>query len=289
MNKIKSLFISVYPMLAMSISIYGIYMLWTLGMNFFWLGAVLINLPIMLFISRVMLFKDLPRTSARFPLITLIAIIGVTLVIYASLQATTDKFTVMERTALILSLVSFGMYLLYNFWYSTLGRGSSIDVQVNQQLPSFSLTDVTGNTINSDDLLGTPVVYIFYRGNWCPLCMAQIKEVASNYRELAALGASIVLISPQPEKKTRNLAAKFDVPFDFYTDMNGAAAKFLGIFMKNGTPAGLGLLGYDTDTVYPTVIITNKAGVIVYSDFTDNYRVRPEPKEFIEILKANVA
>ena len=211
------------------------------------------------------------------------------MVMYASLHAANDGFVAMERTALILSLVSFGMYLLYNFWYSTLSRGSGCNVEVNQQLPSFKLADIDGNTINSDDLLGTPVVYIFYRGNWCPLCMAQIKEVASNYRDLAALGASIVLISPQPEKNTRNLAARFDVPFNFYTDKSGAAAKSLGIYMKNGTPAGLGFLGYDTDTVYPTVIITDKAGVVVYSDLTDNYRVRPEPKEFIEILKANVS
>jgi hypothetical protein len=35
------------------------------------------------------------------------------------------------------------------------------------------------------------------------------------------------------------------------------------------------------------VIITDKEGKIIYSDFTTNYRVRPEPDEFIKVLQAN--
>ncbi len=111
--------------------------------------------------------------------------------------------------------------------------------------------------------------------------MAQIKEIATRYRELSALGAKIILIAPQPEQKTRSLADKFDVPFIFMTDIDNRAAQALGIEMKNGLPAGMEMLGYDKDTVYPTVIITDTDGRIIYSDFTNNYRIRPEPDEFI--------
>jgi len=36
----------------------------------------------------------------------------------------------------------------------------------------------------------------------------------------------------------------------------------------------------------PTVIITDEDGKFLFSDETDNYRVRPEPELFLEILRA---
>ncbi len=47
---------------------------------------------------------------------------------------------------------------------------------------------------------------------------------------------------------------------------------------------GLQTLGYNKDTVIPTVIITDKDGKLIYVDLTDNYRVRPEPEIFIKII-----
>lgn len=289
MNKMKSMFIGMYPMLAMGISMYGIYQLAIAGMSYIWLGAVLVNLPVMMFISRVMMFKDMARTTAHFPVITLAAIVGVVMAIYGGTQIGIEKLAGADQAGFILSIVTFGLFLMYNFWYSSLGRGVHGLLLKNKPLPSFSLTDTSGKTVNSGDFKGSPSIFIFFRGNWCPLCMAQVKEVAANYRELSASGAKIALISPQPEKNTQALAAKFDVPFSFLTDVDGRAAKALGINMKNGLPAGMEMFGYDKDTVYPTVIIADAKGKIIYSDFTNNYRVRPEPQEFIKVLNGSMA
>lgn len=48
---------------------------------------------------------------------------------------------------------------------------------------------------------------------------------------------------------------------------------------------GMQMLGYDSDTVLPTVIITDKDGRIVWTHETDNYRVRPEPDTYLEVLR----
>ncbi|PCI61246.1 MAG: alkyl hydroperoxide reductase, partial [Gammaproteobacteria bacterium] len=271
---------------AMGISVYAIYQLSITTMNIIWLGALMINLPIMLFISRVMMFKDMPRTSAHFPLITLLAVLGVILAFYnAYFKIGLEQLTSMDQIGYLLSVISFAMYLMYNFWYSSLGRGLHPLLEKNKILPPFNVTDIHGKLVNSTDFKGSPVVFLFFRGNWCPLCMAQIKEIAISYQELTASGAKVVLISPQPEKNTQALAAKFNVPLNFMTDIDNRAAKTLGIYMQNGLPAGMEMFGYDKDTVYPTVIITDKQGKIIYSDFTDNYRVRPEPQDFIDVLK----
>ena len=47
------------------------------------------------------------------------------------------------------------------------------------------------------------------------------------------------------------------------------------------------ILGYDSETVLPTVIITNTEGQILWAHETDNYRIRPEPDVFLEVLREN--
>ena len=128
-------------------------------------------------------------------------------------------------------------------------------------------------------------VYMFYRGNWCPLCMAQIGEIAAQYKALCNGGVNVALISPQPHRYTVDLAAKHEVYFDFLTDKGNRSARALGIVSRFGTPMGFQLLGYASETVLPTVIITDKDGVVQWTDETDNYRVRPEPDTFITVMR----
>ena len=126
---------------------------------------------------------------------------------------------------------------------------------------------------------------LFFRGNWCPLCMAQIREIAAQYREIEALGARVLLISPQPQAHTRQLAQKFDVNFLFLQDPHNQVARQLGILSEFGIPTGLEVMGYETEAPMPTVIITDATGTVVWVDETDNYRVRPEPGQFLKVLR----
>ena len=61
-------------------------------------------------------------------------------------------------------------------------------------------------------------------------------------------------------------------------------AKQLDIFHENGLPTGFQALGYNSDVIMPTVIITDKNNNIIFTDLTDNYRVRPEPNTFLKII-----
>lgn len=291
MNKIKSLFIGIFPMFAMGVSFYGVYYLLSSGMNYIWLGAVLTTMPIILFISRVMLFRNLARTTSHFPLLTSIAHTGLLISLYGYSESIYSPTEIAESNyfnnlSFSLACIGYVSYMLYNFWYSSLGRDLNPILQIGKTLPKFELSNIQGDLVDSESFKGSPTIFMFFRGNWCPLCMAQIKEISAKYREISSLGAKVVLCAPQPEKNTQSLADKFDVPFLFMTDTHGRAARELDIEMKNGLPAGMELLGYDKDTVYPTVIITDKQGRIIYSDLTNNYRVRPEPDDFIKVLNS---
>ena len=101
---------------------------------------------------------------------------------------------------------------------------------------------------------------------------------------LADRGVEVFLVSPQPEANTAALAAKCDAPMRFMTDRGNRAAAALGIVEKAGVPAGMQMLGYDSDVPRPTVFITAKDGTILYCDLSENYRVRPEPAQYFEVL-----
>lgn len=177
-------------------------------------------------------------------------------------------------------------WFTYLRWYSVFSHRNAEALKTGNILPDFRLESLDGHVVSSESFKAKPHLLLFYRGNWCPFCTAQIKELANAYQRLEKLGLSIVLISPQSIRKNQSLADRIEAPMTFLRDRNNLAARQLGILHEWGTPMGLQLLGYQSDTVMPTIVLTNALGEIVFTDQTDNYRVRPEPEVFEALLKA---
>ena len=279
MNKAKSLYISLYTSLLFLGLFLSVKALLTQAFDLTWLGAVIALVPAAYMFSTLMTFR-VARTSPDLPF-----------QIYAALTGgviSSIGFLLFDGSAVAFFFsVGVGVigFLLYDFWYSRFTRPPNQALQLGKRLPDFELKDSKLGIVKSASFIGKPTLMIFFRGNWCPLCMAQIKEVAAQYKEIAAKGVEVALVSPQPEANTQKLAAKFDVPYRFLTDEGSKVARQLEIVNPYGTPAGLGLMGYESETVMPTVLLTNAAGELVYIDMTENYRVRPEPNQFLRIIE----
>lgn len=247
-----------------------------------WLGVLLTSLPITATIGWLMLFQTHARTSAHFMGMNIAGAVGL------GLSAAEWYLHQAPLFAFLVAALCWLGFLQYSYWYSTFGGRIASDVlAIGSPLPPFSLKTSMGVTLASTELTRQPAILIFHRGNWCPLCMAQIKELVARYKEIEALGVRVAFISPQPQGHTAKLAAKHQVNFDFLSDEGNAAARTLGIDDANGLPLGMQIFGYDSDTVMPTVLITNARGVLVWKHETDNYRVRPEPDTYLEVLQAN--
>ncbi|MEM7368690.1 MAG: peroxiredoxin family protein [Bacteroidota bacterium] len=177
-------------------------------------------------------------------------------------------------------------WFLYNYAYSLYPVRSQL-LKVGDHIPLMTFENTHGNVVHSEMFLGSPSVFLFYRGNWCPLCMLQIEEIAAKYKDIESLGAKVILISPQPHHYSKELAEKFNLGFHFLVDVENKVAKQLGIFHHNGLPLGLQTQGYKNDTVMPTLLITDETGRILFADLTDNYRIRPEPSTILQVLKGN--
>ena len=269
---LKSLFITGYPILC----ILGLALAWDqFAHQYLWagLGLLLISMTMPLFLTKLFLTFT-PRTTKSLTRYTLQVVVGTLLLSFALI---TGRGEMIGAYGLLLTIGWF----LYIHWYSSFNVETPKLLEKGQRLPRLLFEKEDGSVVDSESFKGYKSILMFYRGNWCPLCMAQIKEIADTYKTLKDKGIETILISPQPHSQTRKLAKKHNVDFQFLVDKDNAVAEQLNINVKKGLPTGMQLLGYDSDTVLPTVILINEHSVILHSDITENYRVRPEPDELM--------
>ncbi|MDH5414986.1 MAG: redoxin domain-containing protein, partial [Flavobacteriaceae bacterium] len=228
------------------------------GFTFYHFGLLLASLVPLFFFTSLYLFS-IPRTSKT--------LLPITLIIFLALIPifTYQYSSVLE---LVIGILLFLGWILYLYWYSQFDK-RKINLSLKTPLPAYILQSVDNQSITPAFFYGNPVLYLFYRGNWCPLCMAQIKEIATQYKTLSQSGVQIVLISSQSQSHIQSLANKYSLPFYFLRDTGGEYAKKLNIWQKKGTPFGFEIMGYQADTVFPTLIITDAKGLVQFIHETD--------------------
>ncbi len=274
MSGLKSLYVSTYITAAVVGFALAVGMTARAGLGSPWLGAMLAcGAPLAFFASVYAL--PTARTSPHLHPVLAAGVAGTLLSLV--------RAGAVAAPTLLAGAVGIVGTLVYVHWYSRFGAPANGVLREGATLPPLAFVE-HGREIASAALVTTPALWIFYRGNWCPLCVAQVREIAAQYRELARRGVEVFLVSPQPEANTAALAAKCDAPMRFLTDRDNRAAALLGIRERFGVPAGMQASGYDSDAPRPTVFITAAGGRVLYCDLTDNYRVRPEPAQFFAVL-----
>src|SRR6185437_8226459 len=68
-------------------------------------------------------------------------------------------------------------------------------VAVGAIAPDFVSTDPDGHQFRLSEHTGSPVLLKFYRGYWCPYCVAELAQLDSVSKDFAALGVKLVAIS----------------------------------------------------------------------------------------------
>jgi peroxiredoxin len=155
-------------------------------------------------------------------------------------------------------------------------------------LPDFVAVDEQGNVVRSTDLQGNPAVMIFVRGNWCPFCDRQVKNLTSYYKQIVDLGAKIIFVTPKPLETTRRVAEFFEVEFDFWLDESLAATRQLGLLFEAAVPDDY-RQEYGEDSVWPTSLVIDAAGVIRYVALSKHIIDRPNPKTLLRELQQAIA
>ena len=169
-------------------------------------------------------------------------------------------------------------------------------LNVGSKMPSFTLSDANGKSINSADLLKQGnLVVVFYRGAWCPYCNLYLKKLQENLSQITAQGANIVAISVENPEKSLTVAEKNKVSFEVLSDPKLETARKFGIVYQLAPETNEKYKGYGIDLVkqngtekpdlpLSATYIVNRKGEIVYAFLEPDYKVRAEPSVIIETL-----
>lgn len=171
------------------------------------------------------------------------------------------------------------------YWIRIRGLRRTPDtLRPGSSLPDFEACNESGEPLKSADLRGSPVVILFVRGNWCPFCSAQVRNLTGYYRDIVDLGARLILLTPKPLETTRRVAEFFEVDFEFWLDDSLAVTRQLGLLHESGVPRSYNR-EYGRDTVWPTALVVDPDGIIRFTELSKHISDRPDPALLLRELK----
>lgn len=261
-------------------------MFWYSNYDPIWLGAFFATFPMPFFLMVLSQVFSIARTSKKLPVLQVINLAAVASAGYLLFSRGGPSATT-EVVALGIALFGAITMQWYIHIFSNYGRKKSAAIVRGQALPELPLQRLDETHTTSADFAGEKTLLVFFRANWCPFCMNQLKEVHAQADRLAQAGVKVKFISNQGIENSTKLAEKMDLPahFEIFQDNDLRAAKMLGIEDIGGAPSGMP--GYPVDTVMATVIALDETGRVLFGDETDNYRVRPHPDTFLHVFEGD--
>jgi thioredoxin-dependent peroxiredoxin len=127
------------------------------------------------------------------------------------------------------------------------------EAKEGQPAPEFALPGTGGKTYRLADYRGRWLVLAFYPGDFTTVCTKQFCSYRDRDRELAALDAVVLGISPQSVDSHERFIAKHDLNVPLLADENKEMARAYKV---------LGPGGY----VRRAIIIVDPEGVVRYRD-----------------------
>lgn len=190
---------------------------------------------------------------------------------------------------LFLLLFSFSSYILIFAQQKTEG------LAVNTKAPSFIAKDQNGRNISLTSLRKQgPVVVLFYRGNWCPYCNKQLKELQDSLLYITSKGASVVAITPEAIEGVDETIKKTGASFPIIYDKGVKISKAYHVSYEVDTATvNMYKTNWNVDFLkinkqkekaylpVPAVYIIDRSGTITYRFFESDYTKRPSVQELI--------
>jgi peroxiredoxin Q/BCP len=105
-------------------------------------------------------------------------------------------------------------------------------IETGQPAPDFELPDQDGRAVKLSDFEGTPVVVYFYPKAETPGCTTQACGVRDHQAGYAAVGATVLGISPDPVDKVKDFHERQALNFRLLADEDHAVAEAYGVWAE---------------------------------------------------------
>lgn len=169
-------------------------------------------------------------------------------------------------------------------------------LNVNDKAPEFSATDQKGEKIKlKKQLKKGSVVLVFYRGQWCPYCNKQLKQLEDSISFIKEKGASVIAITPELPENISKTIGKTNASYSILYDDGLNIMKAYKVAFQVDDKTVEKYKGYGIDfskangvnganLPVPAVYIVNKNGKIIYRFFDVNYTKRSSVKDILDHL-----
>jgi len=141
-----------------------------------------------------------------------------------------------------------------------------------------------------------PVIIIFYRGYWCPVCNKYLKNLVDSVPILEEAGAKLIAISPNLPENVQKTQEKYESTLHFALDTSGALMqafkvqfavtssyqKKIKTFLSTDIAEANGQ--EDAYLPVPATFIINRQGIVVWRHFDLDYHQRASPTQMYQHL-----
>lgn len=172
-------------------------------------------------------------------------------------------------------------------------------LRIGEIAPDFTAKDTNGNEINlRTEYEKYPVVLIFYRGEWCPVCNKYLSNFQDSLSFIEQKGARVFAISPETVNNAEKTISKTQATFDVIPDIDEKIMSNYNVLFNvtDGYNRKIKILlntniaknnGQDDARLpIPATYIINSEGIIVYRQFDLNYKRRSSVRDIIKNIPA---
>lgn len=200
-----------------------------------------------------------------------------------------------KLTTIMLSILSIGFSCKAQDNLKTVNDAKGLEV--GHVVENFTAIDVNNNPVSLEKTLEKgPVVLIFIRGQWCPVCNRHMNTIQDSLKYIQEKGAQVVVISPEKPEFIEKTIEKSKAEFIVLYDEGQKISDYFDVtFNPDGktkaiynTVLGAKLKESHTDDSerlpIPATFIIDKYKKIIWRQFDPDYKSRSTVKEIIEAL-----
>lgn len=170
-------------------------------------------------------------------------------------------------------------------------------LEVGTYVSGFEAVDQHGDKFSLNEALKSgPVVVVFYRGEWCPLCNNHLSQLQDSLSYVQKRGANVVAISPEKPEFLIQTAEKTRAGFSLLHDNDYRISDLFDVSFRPSDREIKGLktmLGADLKNAHsdqsqrlpiPATFIIDRDGQIVWRHFDPDYRARSNVSDILDHL-----
>lgn len=172
-------------------------------------------------------------------------------------------------------------------------------IEVGTKAPMFTAIDADSSQFSLEEAIRSgPVVMIFYRGFWCPVCNKHLGSIQDSLKMIEEAGATVVAVSPEKPEYLDKMTDKTGAQFTLLYDEGYKIADAYDVTFK---PGAMQLFTYnvmlgaklkethsdDSQRLpIPATYIVDQNGSIAWRQFDPDYKERSTVNGILKALSS---